>query len=70
MSFGLGIHACPGRFFAGQELKLAMAYLIRNYDIKLADEAAGRPANVIEDFRITPDITKPILFRKRRVKKP
>ena len=32
--FGLGKHACPGRFFAINEIKVALHYLLLNYNIK------------------------------------
>lgn len=32
--FGLGKHACPGRFFAANELKLVLAHLLLNYEIQ------------------------------------
>lgn len=31
-SFGHGKHACPGRFFASNEIKLILAHLIIRYD--------------------------------------
>lgn len=34
LSFGHGRHACPGRFFASQELKLMLAHIVTHYDIK------------------------------------
>lgn len=34
MSFGLGRHACPGRFFAVQTLKLMLGYLVMYYDFE------------------------------------
>jgi len=39
-SFGAQRHACPGRFFASQEMKLMIAYVVMNYDIKID---GGRP---------------------------
>ena len=30
--FGLGKHACPGRFFALTEMKLLLAYMLLNYE--------------------------------------
>ncbi|EJD52358.1 cytochrome P450 [Auricularia subglabra TFB-10046 SS5] len=33
-AFGHGRHACPGRFFVAHELKMVIAYLVLNYDIK------------------------------------
>jgi len=38
LAFGHGRHACPGRFFVAHELKMALAYLFLNYDIKRLPE--------------------------------
>lgn len=38
LAFGNGRHACPGRFFAAQEMKLMLAYLVLNYDIDRMDK--------------------------------
>ncbi|KAL2802262.1 cytochrome P450 [Aspergillus granulosus] len=38
MGFGLGKHACPGRFFAANELKIALCHILLKYDIKFSDE--------------------------------
>src|SRR5579871_6099626 len=32
--FGLGKHACPGRFFAINEIKIALHHLLLKYDIR------------------------------------
>ena len=38
-----GKHACPGRFFAPNELKLLLAYVVLNYDIEsLVERPRGR----------------------------
>ncbi|TVY15730.1 Cytochrome P450 monooxygenase tenB, partial [Lachnellula arida] len=34
MGFSHGKHACPGRYFASQQLKLVLAYIALNYHIK------------------------------------
>jgi len=34
LDFGHGKHACPGRFFAVNELKCMMGHILLNYDIK------------------------------------
>ncbi|KAM3424782.1 hypothetical protein BST61_g6763 [Cercospora zeina] len=44
LSFGHGRHACPGRFFASQEMKLMIAHVVTNYEIKCE---GGRPANML-----------------------
>ncbi|KAF5554249.1 cytochrome P450 monooxygenase (lovA) [Fusarium mexicanum] len=41
--FGMGKHICPGRFFAGSELKLCLAHIILKYDIRLKDGCLGKP---------------------------
>lgn len=41
LGFGHGRHACPGRFFAANELKLLIAYLLTRYDIQMVLESDG-----------------------------
>lgn len=36
--FGHGLHACPGRFFAANELKIILAQLLLKYEWKIHDE--------------------------------
>ncbi|KAH8881357.1 cytochrome P450 [Thozetella sp. PMI_491] len=38
MAFGHGRHACPGRFFVAHELKMILAYLLTNYEVKQIPE--------------------------------
>ncbi|CAK4008142.1 P450 monooxygenase [Lecanosticta acicola] len=40
--FGHGRHACPGRFFASQEMKLMLAHVVMNYEVEMS---GPRPAN-------------------------
>jgi cytochrome P450 len=35
--FGGGRHICPGRFFAANELKMAMAHVLDKYDIRVEE---------------------------------
>ncbi|KAI0181565.1 cytochrome P450 [Hypoxylon sp. FL1284] len=41
--FGHGQHACPGRFFASNELKVALCHLLLKYDFRF-EPSEGRPA--------------------------
>ncbi|KAJ3488342.1 hypothetical protein NLI96_g2932 [Meripilus lineatus] len=66
ISFGHGRHACPGRFFAANELKAMMTYLVLTYDVKFGDEGV-RPPNRWFGFSVTPCPDTPVLFRKRRI---
>jgi cytochrome P450 len=46
LPFGHGKAACPGRFLVDVELKMVLAYLVLNYEIRLAEKYGGvRPAN-------------------------
>jgi cytochrome P450 len=38
MGFGHGQHACPGRFFASNEIKVALCHLLLKYDFDLLDD--------------------------------
>ena len=58
--------ASPGRYFATNELKALIAYLVINYDFKLADPAAGRPQNRYWAEHVLPNPAGKLLFRKRR----
>ncbi|RYP92012.1 hypothetical protein DL770_001867 [Monosporascus sp. CRB-9-2] len=64
MNFGLGRHACPGRFFAAAETKLILAYLVLHYDVRLR-EGEGRPAPAMFMMTKSPSPDAEILFRRR-----
>ncbi|KAI8990629.1 cytochrome P450 [Trametes punicea] len=64
ISFGHGKHACPGRFFAANELKSLLAYIILNYDMKLSGDGS-RPKNVYWAMTVIPALNGKILFKKR-----
>jgi cytochrome P450 len=65
LAFGHGRHACPGRFFATLELKVMMAHLVLNYDIKLENEGI-RPPNMWFASACVPNQKAKVLFRKRQ----
>lgn len=46
LSFGYGRHACPGRFFAGNEIKMIIANCLLQFDIKMPDGFTGRYPNI------------------------
>lgn len=62
--FGYGRHACPGRFFATNQLKVMLAHILLNYDVKMPD-GKGRPGNWVFGTHIAPDFRAKVLFRKR-----
>ncbi|KAM5535892.1 hypothetical protein V8D89_010510 [Ganoderma adspersum] len=65
VSFGHGKHACPGRFFAANELKALAAYILLNYDLKLGGDGK-RPANMYYAANVVPSMSGEVLFRKRQ----
>lgn len=75
LGFGYGRHACPGRFFAAMELKLLMAYMLVNYDMKWPDEELPsnpsateqgyRPPDLWFNFHTLPNRDAHIMIRRR-----
>ncbi|KAK7457858.1 hypothetical protein VKT23_010202 [Stygiomarasmius scandens] len=65
--FGTGRHACPGRFFAVNELKTLFAHTLLTYDIQLEGESKVIPEPTAFVNALLPNQTAKVLFRKRRV---
>ena len=64
--FGHGRHACPGRFFAVNELKALVAYVLMTYDIKLEDDKPRVPPEPRWfGTSLLRDETSKIMFRRR-----
>ncbi|KAJ8692629.1 hypothetical protein PTI98_009925 [Pleurotus ostreatus] len=66
LPFGLGRHACPGRFFASMQLKVIIAYFLLNYDIKFPAGQTTRPKNVVFAGAIFPPLNAHLLVKPRR----
>ncbi|KAF9698203.1 hypothetical protein EKO04_003691 [Ascochyta lentis] len=64
LAFGYGRHACPGRFFAANEIKMIVAKMILDYDIKMPNGLTERYAQIEMGRNVTPDPTKALLFKK------
>jgi len=64
MAFGFGRHACPGRFFAVNEVKALLAHIIVEYEFKF-DEGKGAPPHLCRGLFRSPR-NADILFRKRQ----
>jgi cytochrome P450 len=63
LAFGHGMHACPGRFFAANEIKVALCYLLLNYDWELALGTTLEPLTFGLHSMINPKST--LRYRKR-----
>ncbi|KAI9837892.1 MAG: hypothetical protein M1837_002682 [Sclerophora amabilis] len=67
MAFGYGQHACPGRFFAANEIKAIMAQLLLRYDFKYP-EGVSRPPSLVFETQNLPNPAGRILFKRRPTK--
>ncbi|MEZ5741614.1 MAG: cytochrome P450, partial [Burkholderiaceae bacterium] len=54
MPFGAGPRICPGRYLALLEIKLAIATILRDFDITAVDTPDGGPARESLQFTMTP----------------
>lgn len=65
LGFGHGKHACPGRFFASNEVKIALTHILLKYDFKLEENGAG-PQVFKLGWMMQSDSQTNILVRRRR----
>ncbi|KAL2286223.1 hypothetical protein FJTKL_07028 [Diaporthe vaccinii] len=56
MGFGHGAHACPGRFFAANEVKIALAHLLMKYDWRLPEGHDPQDINVGSGVVVNPEL--------------
>ncbi|KAB8236940.1 cytochrome P450 [Aspergillus alliaceus] len=61
LTFGYGRHACPGRWFSFQVMKVTIAYIIANYDIEPLEK---RPDNMLFADLNIPYLSHIIRIRK------
>jgi len=64
LSFGLGRHTCPGRFFAVNEVKALLAHIVVTYDFKF-EEGKGAPPDLCIGAARIPGSAN-VLFRVRQ----
>ncbi|KAI1822227.1 cytochrome P450 [Xylaria intraflava] len=64
MGFSHGPHACPGRFFAANQLKIALGHIALLYEI---EPLARRPENKWFFGHIAPPLTATLRVRRRKM---
>ncbi|KAI4201502.1 MAG: hypothetical protein LQ348_001639 [Seirophora lacunosa] len=64
LMWGYGKHACSGRFFATNEIKLILAHFLLRYDF-MFKAGEGRPKNWPYELQNMADPTVEVLVRKR-----
>jgi len=65
LTFGLGRHTCPGRFFAASVIKALLAHILVTYDVMFED-GTGVPPQLSMKFWRSRSVN--VLFRKRQQK--
>lgn len=63
LGFGHGLHACPGRFFAANEIKILLCHLILKYEWKLSKDIKPRPTHF--GIKLIADMSVHLLVRRR-----
>ncbi|KJZ71108.1 hypothetical protein HIM_09527 [Hirsutella minnesotensis 3608] len=63
MHFGIGRHACPGRFMVSDEVKLVMIHLLVNFDFAI-ENFSPRPKNVAFGKFMLPNMTAKVWIKK------
>ena len=63
-AFGHGMHACPGRFFASNEIKVALCWMLLKYDWKL--EEGAEPTIFAYGAEIISNPGNKVLIRRRQ----
>ncbi|KAK5996288.1 Cytochrome P450 monooxygenase cheE [Cladobotryum mycophilum] len=66
INFGAGTHACPGRYYAGYEIKLILIHILTRYDV-MWPKGSSRPPNMVHDFQNSPSPMVPVLFREKSI---
>ena len=64
MQFGLGKDACPGRWFASNQIKIILAYVLTKYDMRFKD-GHGRPSNILFEVNVLADPSVRVMFKRR-----
>ncbi|KAJ6528398.1 cytochrome P450 [Mycena sp. CBHHK59/15] len=65
--FGVGKHACPGRFFAALKIKLILAEILLNYDVAFPVGASKTPKPFAFNNFTVPNRTAKLVFTIRKM---
>lgn len=65
LTFGMGKHACPGRFFAVREIKFMLKHILLNYEFKEIEPRKKDPNLFV--YQIPPTSREKIMLRRRKV---
>ena len=67
ISWGYGNHVCPGRFFASNEMKIALCFMLLRYDFEFLP-GETRPKDIqFEVVTATPDLKVRVKRRQEEI---
>ncbi|KAI5923975.1 cytochrome P450 [Camillea tinctor] len=64
LGFGHGEHSCPGRFFAANEIKIALCHMLIKYEWKLAPGSSTEPN--VNGLDLSANLEAELLVRRRQ----
>ncbi|CCE30819.1 probable cytochrome P450 monooxygenase (lovA) [Claviceps purpurea 20.1] len=67
MGFGYGLHACPGRFFASEEIKLVLCHILLKYDFRLVEGTDIEPRKFGLNMNANPAAKLAVRRRKEEI---
>lgn len=62
-AWGIGKHACPGRFFAVDLIKIIVAKILTDYEVQLGEQ---RPENIWIEYNVVPPPSATLSVRRRK----
>jgi cytochrome P450 len=65
IAFGHGKHACPGRFLAANEIKIALCHMLLKYEWKLSPSTTV-PKAIANGIMLDSDPTVKVMLRRRQ----
>ncbi|KAF5983389.1 gibberellin cluster-GA14-synthase [Fusarium bulbicola] len=67
MGFGYGLDACPGRFFASEEIKIALSHILLKYDFKPVEGSSMEPRKYGLNMNANPTAKLSVRRRKEEI---
>ncbi|KAJ5173381.1 hypothetical protein N7492_005974 [Penicillium capsulatum] len=64
LAFGLGKHACPGRFFTNNEMKISLCHILLKYDFQIPKGTNPQPRGW--GFSLSADPEAKLVIRRRK----
>lgn len=68
LHFGHGKYSCPGRFLAGNSIKMIIMNIMLRYDFRFPPDSTGRPPNLHLHEYVFPNPEARIELRPRKEK--